>query len=117
MTTEPTLPLPTSSELGMNEFVETLTGHEEAAVEQRFGLDPYALLETSDVKASRALVYVHQARHLKTLDVKNHEPKAYASAMDMTLKQVGDFWPDDVEEPNPEQPVTPAGEGDTADAS
>jgi hypothetical protein len=101
----------------MNEFIETMTGHEEAAVEQRFGLDPYALLEVSDVKASRALVFVHQTRHLKALDVKNPENKAHVAAMDMTLKQVGAFWPDEVEEPDPEAPVTPAGEGDAADAS
>lgn len=109
--------LPEKSELGFNEFVETLTGHEEAAIEQRFGLDPYSLLETQEVKASRAFVYVHQRRYLDRLEVKGSDAKAYAYAMDLSLKAVSGFWADEIDEPDPEQPVTPVGEGVSADVS
>lgn len=111
------LNLPTKSEMGMNEFTETMTGHEELAVERLFGVDPYTLLETNPPRATRAMIYVHQLRHLKGLDIKSPETKAYAAAMDMPLRAAAEFWPDDVEEPDDEQPVTAAGEGDSADAS
>lgn len=103
----------TKTTLTIDDMVESLTGHEENDIEGRFGFDPTTLLETKATMGLRALVYVLAKRDLTEQDVKDPGGKAYKHAMDFTLKQVGDFFPDEVEEPVPSEPVTPAGKGDS----
>lgn len=104
----------TKSPIGYEEATESLTGYEELDVERRFGYDPSTLLETKPIMGMRALAYVLVVRDLKAEDVKDPEGKAYKHVMGMSLKQASEFWPDVVEDPTPETPVTPAGEDDSS---
>lgn len=102
MTTTPT------SELPLSDVLNSCTGFEELAVEQRFGADPYTLLGTNVVKCMRAAAFVVHKRTGK------NDRDAYKAAMDLTSKDLDDFFPDDEDEPMPEEPVTDLGKDDSA---
>ena len=95
--------------LTVDEVTDSLTGFEEIAVEQKFGLDPNALLNEKPIRGMRALATVLVARDLRKNDVKDPDGKAYKHVMGMTLKQVGDFFPDADAEPVPDEPVSESG--------
>ena len=104
------------TDLTISELVETLTGFEEQDIEKAFGAQIEDLLEIKPTMGMRALAIVVVKRDLEKQDVKAPGSKAHKHVMDMTLRQVNDFFADDEpDEVNPEQPVTPAGEGVAAD--
>jgi hypothetical protein len=104
----------TISPIGVDEATGTLTGYEENDVEARFGVDPMTLLETKPIMAMRALAYVMVVRDLVAQDVKDPKGKAFKHVMELSVTQIGDFFPDEADEPLPEEPETTAGEGDSS---
>lgn len=102
-----------TSSIGVEEMTETLTGYEENDIERRFGSDVATLLEKG-IPGLRALTYIAFKRDLIAGDVKDPDTKAYKQVMEMPLKAVGEFWPDEDQEPVPDEPVTPMGEGDNS---
>ena len=91
---------------------DSLTGYEEVEIEGRFGDDIQVLLETRPIKAGRALAFVVVVRDLRAADVKDPVKKAYEAAMGMTVTELNNFFPDEVDELDADQPVTPEGKGD-----
>lgn len=88
------------------EMFESLTGFEEIAVGQHFNAEVGHLAENKPTMFLRAMVFVHLTRSGKpTKDAK-------AEVMGMTLKTCNDYFAED-DEPNPDEPVTPVGEGDS----
>lgn len=81
----------------VTEVVETLTGFEEQHIEKSFGGQIEDLLAMKPTMGLRALAIVMVKRDLVEQDVKNPDTKAFKHVMDMTLKQVNDFFPDDYE--------------------
>lgn len=106
-----------TSPIGLEEAVEGLTGYEEQDIELRFGGTVEGLLESRPTAAMRAVAYVLVARDLDGDEVKDAKTKAYKHVMSMTMKQALEFFPDTPAEPNPDQPETPAGEGEGSDAN
>lgn len=107
--------IPTSTTLAFDEAIESLTGHDENDVEARFNVSVYDLMEQNATKAGRALAFILVARDLKAAEVVDPQGKAYQHVMGMTLKQIGEFFPDATNEPMPEDPVTEPGKEDFAD--
>lgn len=112
----------TTSPIGLNEAVESLTGYEEQEIADRFGSQIEGLLEHRPTVGMRAVAYVLISRDLQAADVKDPKGKAYKQVMEMTMKQAAGFWPDDDEGDDGSDdlglglPATPAGEGgDSAD--
>lgn len=101
------------TDMSIEEVVETLTGFEEQDIEKGFGAQIGELLELKPTMGMRALAIVMVKRDLVKQDVKSPAIKAHTHVMDMSLKQVNEFFPDDEPEETPKlgQPVTPAGEG------
>lgn len=104
--------LPTGSEIGIEEITGTLTGYEENEIESRFGADVNTLVDLKPIMGIRSLAYIVSVRALRDADVKGPEEKAYKHVMSMTMRQVGDFFPDEEPDIDPDDPVTAAGEGD-----
>lgn len=100
------------SPIGVEETTESLTGYEENEIESRFGSDIGALADAKPVMGLRALAYVMTVRDLKAADVQSPEEKAFKHVMSMTMRGVQDFWPDELPDIDPDEPVTAAGEGD-----
>lgn len=99
---------PATSDLDLADLLNSLTGYEEIAVEQKFGADPYTLLTTNVIKCMRAgAMIVHKRQGLKDGD-------AYKAAMSLTSKELDAFFPDSEDEPLPDEPVTEAGKDDSA---
>ncbi|WP_235739035.1 hypothetical protein [Nocardioides alcanivorans] len=110
MTSTDTTPTAPTSDLDLGDLLNSANGYEEIAVEQRFGADPYALLGTNVIKCMRAGVFiVHRRRGAKDAD-------AYKAAMELTSEALNAFFPDDEDEPMPEEPVTEAGKDDSESA-
>ncbi len=89
------------------DMIQSLTGFDEIAIAKHFGHEWGALIETSPVTFTRALVFVQKRR-----DGEN-DPDAKNSALSLTLKQVNDFFAEDDPELNPDEPETASGEGDS----
>lgn len=90
----------TDGKLTYNEHLELLTGFDEIAIEKWFGEDIDSLRFTMKC---RALLFTRNTRL-------GQQPKdAHKAAMSLTLKQVGDAFADDEDEPLPEEPVTETG--------
>ncbi|NYD43931.1 hypothetical protein [Nocardioides panaciterrulae] len=102
------------STMGTSEVLESLTGYDEQEIEARFGAMPDVLLTTKPSTGLRALAMVVVGRDLDAQEIKDAKGKAYRHVMGLTLAQVSDFFPDDVEEVDPDEPETPAGEGDSS---
>lgn len=85
-----------------DEFLESLTGFDEIAIEKAFGADVMALADTRQSAFIRSLVFVqHRRDGLKDLEAK-------AAALAMTLGEVLAAFDDD-DEVDPEDPVTDSG--------
>lgn len=92
-----------ATDLTMEEFSETITGYEEIAIAKHFGEDWSTLPETKPTMFMRALIMVDQSRAGKNAkDAKDH-------AMALALKAANEYFAEDPEEPNPEDPVTDSG--------
>lgn len=90
----------------MEEFVESLTGYEEIAIEKAFGAAVVSLLDTNPTMSARALVFVARKRD----GMKDQE--ARKAVMEMRLGDVQGFFPDEEPEVDEDNPVTDAGKGD-----
>lgn len=88
------------------EMFESLTGFDEVAITQHFGAEVGNLAESKPTMFLRAMVFTHLRREGRT------DKEAKAESMGLTLKACNDYFADD-NEPNPEDPVTEVGEGDS----
>lgn len=106
-----------TSELTLNEAMESINGFDEIAIEKHMGYDIY----TSDDKGSgvyrekpvlmiRCLVFVFQRR------TGLNDADARKAAMEMTVKDVHDYFAEDPDEVDPDDPETDAGKDDTSPA-
>lgn len=91
---------------------ESLTGHDEVAIVDRFG-DEIHHLRVRPFTFLRALIYVHQLRANKAADVVDPEGKAYTAALDVPLGEINDYFGPEPVEVDPDEPETPAGKGAT----
>lgn len=96
----------TNGKLTVDEHMELLTGFDEVAIEERFGKDIDSLRFTMSL---RALAFTSRTR--------NGQPAkdAYKAVMSLTLKELGDLFADDADEPMPDEPVTEPGKDATHD--
>ena len=93
----------------MTDVVNTLTGYDEIAIAQAFGKDFTVLLD-HPTTMGRALVFVLERRGGLG------DGAAKKAALDMPLGVLNDYFADEVEDANPDEPDTPAGEGDSQPA-
>lgn len=94
-----------SAQISASEMIQSLTGFEELAIEKNMGVDPYADGERKPMAVMRALVFVVRKREgLGDRDARQ-------AAMGMPMGELQGLFADEVQELDPESPVTPAGEG------
>lgn len=91
----------------LQEALNSLTGYDEIAIAQAFGKDISTLLETPTT-AGRALIFVLNRREGRP------DKEAKAAAMELPLGDVNAYFSSD--DPDPDQPNTPAGEDDSPPA-
>ena len=91
----------TDEKLSLSELVDSLTGHEENAIEERFGAMPADLIVRSLSKLKRSLIFVAQQR-------KGDAPEAaYQHAMNMRLVDVVNLFQSDEEDADDAMPTDP----------
>lgn len=100
------------SKLTFTEVLDSLTGYDEQAIEQRFGGDINTLLRTNATKASRSLVYILLKRENEAADTQNPDGKAYKKVMGIPMAEITDYFGDDVDEIDENSPVTESGKDD-----
>lgn len=94
-----------NAKISAGEFVQSLTGFEEIAIERHMGIDPYADGEAKPMKVMRALVFVQYTRD-------GVDPStARQRAMDLTMHEVQERFEDEDPEIDEDSPETPSGEG------
>lgn len=91
-----------------NEFIETLTGFDEIAIEKHFGSRWGTLAEQNPTMLLRALVFIEFRREGQS------DPDAYKAALSLTLREAQDRFPDAEEEFTPDEPETEGGKDDSA---
>lgn len=96
------------SEMSADEMFETLTGIEEMAIASHFGGEITELAERRPLAFVRALVFVDLCRRDSAL--KHRE--VFTQVQQLPLKAVNGHFAESANEPMPEDPVTPEGEGD-----
>lgn len=98
---------PPTCDLTADDMFESLTGFDEIAVKQTFGGRTAVDLSQNDpLQFLRALIYVDQTRRgLK-------DKQAWNAAQGLTLGGAADYFSDDPEEVDPEDPVTDLGKGE-----
>lgn len=90
-----------------DEFMETLTGYDEIAIEKAFSKDVMGLAQGAPTTLLRSLVFVEKRREgLSDKDAKD-------AVLQMSLREVNERFAQDDEEPMPEEPVTEAGKDDS----
>lgn len=92
-----------SAEMSGEDYLQTLNGFDEIAVAKAFGAKPFELSETDAMGLLRALYFV--AKRREGLEDK----AAKQAAMEATIREVNDFFPEDEPEPMPEDPITESG--------
>lgn len=98
----------TISKPSAEEVMESLTGFDEIAIAQSFGLQVLKLADEQPTMLTRALVFILLRR-----DEGLRDPDAKQRVMEMSLKQVQAQLVDDEDEVlEGDVPVTPAGKGD-----
>jgi hypothetical protein len=97
-----------SAQITANEMLESLTGYDEQAIAKHFGAEALELAEKKPTMLARALAFVHMTREGKDAATAKKE------AMGLTIRQANDFFQESEDEVMPEEPVTEAGEGDSA---
>jgi hypothetical protein len=93
----------TSAQISATDMVESITGFEEIAIEKHFGLDVYQDGEDKPIKVMRALAFLLRTR--EGLDAKT----AKEQVMAMPMGAVQDLFADELEELDPEDPMTESG--------
>ena len=100
-----------SAQITANEMLESLTGYDEMAISTHFGAEALELAEKKPTMLARALAFVHMTRpDGGGMDAKT----AKKEAMGLTIRQANDYFLESDDEPMPEAPVTPEGEGVSA---
>lgn len=96
---------PETQRMGIDEFIESLTGYEEIAVKGAFGAKPAELGKGDKAALIRSLYFVLKRREgLKDIEAKD-------AALSATIGEVGRSFPDN-DEPVPDDPITEAGKGE-----
>ena len=99
-----------TSSITPSEMVESLTGFDELAIQKHMGVDPYSDAERKPMAVIRALIFIqHRRDGLKDAEAKE-------AAMSMPMREVEDFFADEEDEIDPENPETPSGEGSAPSA-
>lgn len=99
-----------SAQISADEFMETLTGFDELAIEKHFDRDVMSLFQGAPTKALRALVFIVKRREGLT------DTEAKQAVMEMSLKDVNGHFVD-ADEVIPEEPVTEQGKELSDDAN
>ena len=99
MTTNP-------SPISAGETFDSLTKFDEIAIAKAFGEDVYALRK-KPFDFLRGLAFTHQRR------LGGAHDQARDFAFNLTIGQLGDYFADDPEEIDPEDPDTDEGKGDS----
>lgn len=95
-----------SVDVTVEDFLDSLTGFDEIAIEKAFGGEVIDMMQKTPSKALRSLVFIQRRREgMKDAD-------ARTSALEMRLGDVQAFFPDD-DEVTPDEPATDAGKGDS----
>lgn len=76
-----------STNIPIDEFVQSLTGYDEIAINKAFGVDWTVLMESQPTTFSRALVFT-DLRHQGKTDTESKK-----TCMEMSIKQVGEYFP------------------------
>lgn len=97
---------PPICEMSGSEMFDTFTKFDEIAVAKAFGEDVYALRE-KPFDFLRCLAFTHQRR----LGLAHDEAREYA--FNLTILQIGNYFADDPDEIDPEDPETEEGKGDS----
>lgn len=96
-----------STDLTVNEFVESLTGHEEDAILQHFGADVLVLLSTRPMTCGRSLIYVDRKRQ------GDDNNAAVAHAKGLPMRQVDAYFTPEPIELDDDEPESEPGKGDS----
>ena len=97
--------------MGFDEVMESITGFDEIAIEKHFGIDMYTDGERKPMLVTRAAVFVHLKHNgMNDLDARQE-------ALGMSVKAVGDYFDLDDAEVMPDEPVTAVGKDDTQPAA
>jgi hypothetical protein len=94
------------TELTQEDMVNSLTGFDEIAITKHMGLDVYTDAETKPIGIARCLIFVAERRDGST------DVEARNTAMNMTLKDVQEYFSDD-DEVTPDEPDTDQGKDDS----
>ncbi|HEY0889651.1 MAG TPA: hypothetical protein VGE38_08585 [Nocardioides sp.] len=95
-----------TSEYTANEVFESLNGFEEAGILKIFGED-ISTLSGRPFTFLRALVFVTLRR------AGSNERDARARAMELSIKQLNEYFVDEPNEVDPDDPVTPEGKDES----
>ena len=88
----------------IDEFVESLTGFDEIAIEKNFdGFDVYTQAETKSIRAMRAMAFVRFRREGQT------DRDAFKAAQSLPLKDLQAMWITAAPEIDPDNPDTESG--------
>lgn len=88
--------------LSANALAETLNGFDEIAISKAFGED-ISELRSKPFSFLRALIFIEQKRN------GSKDAIAYKAAMEVRTVELDEYFPDDPEEVDPDEPVTDEG--------
>lgn len=95
------------SDLTLEEIAESLNGYDELGIEQHFGSHINTLLEGNPTIGIRALIFI-DVKRTENLNVQ----QAKQRAMDLSIKEVTEWFADDEGDFDPENPDSVSGKGD-----
>ena len=95
----------TEQQITQAELMESITGFDELAVDKHFGIDVYIGDPSHPVTLLRALVFIDRRHHGDT------DAQAKEHALGLTISAVHDYFSDDPEDFDPEEPDSDAGKG------
>lgn len=96
---------PSTSGMSVSEVLDSVTGHDEIAVDNAFQIDLYTGNKAKPMKLPRALVFVLKRR--EGLD--DHAAKEFA--LGLTVKDLDAYFEKDADELDPEEHESPLGSG------
>lgn len=92
--------------MSADEMIGSLTGFEENAITERFGMDWGELTATKPTMFARALVFAYKSREMPTED-------AYQAAMSMGLREADSFFTASEPQIDGVEPVSESGKDST----
>lgn len=98
-----------TTDMTATEMFESLTGYEEIAIAKAFGTRVLELAETDKMSLGRSLAFVHYKRSGQK------DSEAKQSAMGMTIREVQDYFADEPDDLDPDDPDTDTGKGSSPD--